>query len=135
MENNDAAMLTFLTLATVSQARGQLGPCDKFLVLAAAAASRGGRREVSAHCRAVVLMHNPAHLLKHFATFEESLADADFQLFYKRLIRFCSQEKAEHLVWQLQDAADLPRPPADLPAEKAAMWMLENWADHSDSNS
>ena len=51
MDDHDAAMLTFVKLAGVSQSREQLGPRDKFLVLAGVAASRANHPAVAHRCR------------------------------------------------------------------------------------
>ena len=118
MDDHERAMLTFAKLAGLSQSRQQLGPRDKFLVLAAVAACHGLHPQVATHCRELVLAHNPAHLLKRFETIERALAENEFQPFLKQLARFCSYEKAEHLLSQLGLSVELPptSTPADLEA-------------------
>src|SRR5262245_14380242 len=103
MPDHDAAMLAFVKLAGLSQSRRQLGPRDRFLVLAGVSAARGGWEAVAARCRELVLAHNPAHLLGRHASLADALRDADFQPFLKQLERFCSYEKAEHHLsqWEL----------------------------------
>ena len=108
MDDHERAMLTFAKLAGLSQSRQQLGPRDKFLVLAAVAACRGLHPQFAIHCRELVLAHNPAHLLKRFETLESALAEDEFQPFLKQLARFCSYEKAEHLLSQLGLSVELP---------------------------
>src|SRR5579863_4012504 len=98
MEDHDSAMLAFVKLAGLSQSREQLGPRDKFLVLAGAAAGRAGHGSVAARCRELLLSHNKSHLLKRYATFEEALKDDEFQPYLRQLSRFCPYEKAEHLL-------------------------------------
>jgi len=118
MDDHERAMLTFAKLAGLSQTRQQLGPRDKFLVLAAVAACHGRHPQIATHCRELVLAHNPAHLLKRFESIDSALAEDEFQAFLKQLARFCSFEKAEHLLSQLGQSVDLPpkSKPADLEA-------------------
>jgi hypothetical protein len=119
MDDHERAMLTFAKLAGLSQDRGQLGPRDKFLVLAAVAATQGLHPRVAAHCRTQVLAHNPAHLLKRFETIERALSTEEFQGLLRQLAKFCSYEKAEHLLSQLGLAVEVP--PASTYAELDAL--------------
>jgi hypothetical protein len=124
MVDHDAAMLTFVKLAGVSQSRQQLGPRDKFLVLAAVAAGRAEHPAVAARCRELVLAHNPAHLVKRYTTIEDALESDEFQALLKQLTRFCSYEKAEHLLSQLDISTELPKISAKLSAEEYALLLL-----------
>lgn len=108
MPDHDAAMLAFVKLAGISQDRNQLGPRDKFLVLAAAAACRGGWPPVAERCRELVLAHNGAHLLRRFSTFVEALRSDDFETYLRQTERFCSYEKAEYLLARQELTPDLP---------------------------
>jgi hypothetical protein len=103
-----SAMLAFLKLSGVSQTRQQLGPRDKFLVLGGAAALKAGWPVVAERCRDLVLSHNPAHHLGHYATFAEALTNEEFNEFFRQLCKFCSYERAEHLLTQLRIAPGLP---------------------------
>ncbi|MBS0260924.1 MAG: hypothetical protein JSS02_03125 [Planctomycetes bacterium] len=125
MDDHARAMLTFASLAGLSQSRGQLGPRDKFLVLAGVAACRGDFTTVATRCRDLVLHHNPVHLLKRFASFESALADEEFQAFLKQLARFCSYEKGEHLLAQLGVAIDVPHAGAASDPAERALQLLE----------
>src|SRR5262245_17872690 len=124
MDDHDAAMLAFVKLAGVSQSREQLGPRDKFLVLAGAAASRGAHSAVARRCRELLLANNPAHLLKRYDTFEQALEDEEFQTYFRQVARFCSYEKAEHHLSQLDISPDLPNISARLSAEDYALLLL-----------
>ncbi len=124
MDDHDAAMLAFVKLAGVSQSREQLGPRDKFLVLAGAAASRGSHPAVARRCRELLLAHNAAHLLNRYATFEAALEDEEFQTYLRQLARFCSYEKAEHHLAQLDISPDLPNLSAQLSAAEYALLLL-----------
>jgi hypothetical protein len=129
MEDHDAAMLAFVKLAGVSQSRRQLGPRDKFLILGAVAASRANHPAVAARCRELVLSHNSAHLMKRHETIETALGDGEFQAFLKQLVRFCSYEKAEHLLSQLDISTELPRISSKLSAEEYALLLLGHARD------
>ena len=125
MDDHDAAMLTFVKLAGVSQSREQLGPRDKFLVLAGAAASRANYPAVAHRCRELVLANNPAHLFKRYETVEQALADGEFQAYLKQVSRFCSYEKAEHHLSQPRhDERELPKITAKLSPEDYALAAL-----------
>jgi hypothetical protein len=124
MDDHDAAMLTFVKLAGVSQSREQLGPRDKFLVLAGVAASRAHHPAVAHRCRELVLANNPAHLFKRYDSVEEALANAEFQQYFKQVSRFCSYEKAEHHLSQLDISSELPKITAKLSPEEYALLLL-----------
>ncbi len=98
MSNPDLAMIWYLELAKLSQARRQFAGSDRFLILAGAAACRAGFLEVAEICRARVLRNNPRHMLSRWATFPEALRNEDFAPFHHQLERFCSVEKAESLL-------------------------------------
>ena len=124
MADHDAAMLTFVKLAGVSQSRQQLGPRDKFLVLAAVAACHAGHAAVAARCRELVVANNPAHILHRFESVDAALVDDDFRTFLKQLTRFCSRERGEHLLSQLSIATDLPKLATRLSAADYALLLL-----------
>ena len=117
-------MLAFVKLAGVSQTRQQLGPRDKFLVLAGVAASRANCLAVSRRCRELILAHNPSHLVKRYETFEAALEDAEFEPYLKQLSRFCSYEKAEHHLSQLDISPDLPELSSKLSPGDYALLLL-----------
>ena len=98
MSNPDLAMIWYLELAKLSQARRQFAGSDRFLILAGAAACRSGLLEVAEICRERVLRHNPRHLLSRWPTFPDALRSEDFATFQHQLERFCSLEKAESLL-------------------------------------
>ena len=104
MDAFERELLAFARLARISHERRQLGPRDKFLVLTGAAATRAGYPEVASRYRELVLHHNPAHLLKRYASFPDALRNPEFQFFEKQLARFCTYERAEHLLQGLEIA-------------------------------
>ena len=124
MYDHEAAMLAFVKLAGVSQSRRQLGPRDKFLLLAGVAASRAGCLAVARRCRELVLAHNPSHLVRRYETLELALGDGEFQAFLKQLSRFCSYEKAEHHLSQLDISPDIPNLSTKLSAGEYALLLL-----------
>ncbi len=117
-------MVAFVKLAGIAQTKHQLPQRDKFLVLAGAAACRGGWRDVGERCRSLVLANNPGHLLKRHATFSDAAADPDFQVFLQRLARFCSYERAEHYLTQLQISPGLPTSSGSLSQGDYALLLL-----------
>lgn len=130
MEDQGQAMLAFVKLAGLSQSKGQLGPRDKFLVLAAAAAHAGGWPAVAERCRELVLANNPAHLLRRWPTYGHAAADREFQGFLRRLSRFCSLERAEHLLAQLEMTPAPPPLSSNLSAGDYALLLLGR-SDHA----
>jgi len=124
MQDHDAAMLAFVKLAGLSQDRHQLGPRDKFLVLAASAACRGGWPQVAERCRDLVLAHNAVHLLHKCPSFADALDSEEFQIYLKQVERFCSYEKAEHLLAQQELTPELPRIAAKLTPGDYALLLL-----------
>jgi hypothetical protein len=124
MTDHDAAMLAFVKLAGVSQSRQQLGPRDKFLVLAGVAAARANLPSVSRRCRELILAHNPAHVVGRYETIELALADGEFAAYIRQLSRFCSYEKAEHHLSQLEISTEVPKLSAQLGAGDYALLLL-----------
>ena len=109
MLDHSAAMLAFLKLAGVSQTRKQIGPRDKFLVLGGVSALKAGWPDVAERCRELIVAHNPAHQLVQYPTFADALRSEDFEQLLKPLGKFCSYERAEHLLTQLRIAPGQPR--------------------------
>ena len=128
MSDQDMAMLLFAKLAQLSQTKRQRVGRDKFLILAGAAACRTGYLEVAGRCRELVLANNPAHLLGKSPTFADALRNEAFQTFLKRLQRFCSSEKAEHLLAELDVELRVPEP---MTSAQYALRMLSgaDWYD------
>lgn len=122
--DHEAAMLAFAKLAGLSQSRQQLGPRDKFLVLAGAEAHEAGCDAVAERCRELVLEHNPAHMLKKHNSVAAALADEAFQTYLKQARRFCTHERAEHLLTQLEIAPGIPTANSGLTAEDYALLLL-----------
>ncbi|MFN0055082.1 MAG: hypothetical protein ACKV0T_23155 [Planctomycetales bacterium] len=124
MADHDAAMLAFAKLAGLSQDRQQLGPRDKFLILAGTAALRAGWPAVAERCRELILSHNPRHLIGQSASFADALRNDDFQVFLRQAEKFCSYEKGEHLLSQNDLTPDLPRTSARFSPGEYALLLL-----------
>lgn len=122
--DHEAAMLVFVKLAGLSQSKQQLGPRDKFLVLAAVEATEAGCDAVAERCRQLVLEHNPAHMLKKHDSVAMALADTEFQTYLKQARRFCSHERAEHLLTQLEIAPGIPTTNSGLTASEYSLLLL-----------
>ena len=131
MRDHELAMLAYVKLADLSQQKRQLLGRDKFLLLAAAAACSAGWPEVAQRCQRLVLENNPSHLIGKFATMADALRDPEFQPFRTRLERFCTYEKAEHLLHELQVAARLPTAGTETTAGESALATLSgpDWTE------
>jgi hypothetical protein len=124
MRDHDRAMLMYVHLARLSQQKGQLPGRNKFLVLAGAEACPAGWLDVAARCRELVLADNPSHVLSKTATFPDALRGDDLPPLLKQLERFCTIERAEHLLAELEIEVGPPRvdsnePPSQTPGEYA----------------
>ena len=118
MPDYERAMLAYVELAQLSHRKRQWLGRDKFLVLAAADACRAGWLEVARQCRDLILDNNAAHSVAQWPSMADALRDEAFQQFLGRLERFCSHEKAEHLLCELGietgvPESQLPRDPGE----------------------
>ena len=102
MHGHELAMLMFVRLAMLSHRKQQTIGRDKFLLLAAVSASRSGQPAVAERCRSLMLESNPKHMLHRFDSVGEALETDDFQSLCKQVERFCSPERAELLLSELQ---------------------------------
>ncbi len=98
---DEAATIAFARLAEISQQKRQFTQRDKFLLLTGISACRSGWIEIAARCRELVLAHNPAHLIRRFDSLPDALRSEDFEAFRRQLDRFCTFEKAEHLLSEM----------------------------------
>ncbi len=101
MHESSELLGLYLRLAWASWKRRRPLVRDKLLVLAASEACRLELPLIAAHCRQLVLEHNPGHLVGHFATVEQALGDEGFNLHLARLQRHYSREKSEHILASL----------------------------------
>jgi uncharacterized protein YqgV (UPF0045/DUF77 family) len=91
----------YLHLARASQQRVRPHVRDRLLVMAATMAARLELNRVAAHCRQIVLAHNPQHMIGNYATVLEALDDSDFLHLLKQLQRRFPQEEAERMLVSL----------------------------------
>ena len=91
----------FLHLARASQQRLRPHVRDRLLVIAASQATRLELTRVAAHCRHLVLAHNPQHMIGNYSTVAEALDDSDFLHLLKQLQRRFPLEEAERLLVSL----------------------------------
>jgi hypothetical protein len=98
MRDSSLVLLTFAVLADVSRRKGQIPGADRFLILTGLAALEAGEREIAERCRELVLADNPRHLLKTWPSLGAAAEDPRFVPFRRRLDRFCSFERGEHLL-------------------------------------
>ena len=73
----------------------------RLLVLAAVAAAYGSLDRIAAHCRQLVLEHNPRHMIGRWETVEIALAEEDFLHFLRHLERRYPLEQAEQMLTTL----------------------------------
>lgn len=101
MTDQEQRMLAYASLAGESRRRGQQNGFLRFVILSGVAACRAGWSSVASRCRELVLDANPRHLLSHFDSLEDALRSDEFQPFLLHLDRFCTFERAEHLLAQM----------------------------------
>src|SRR5690606_15248068 len=101
MTNSDLALIQYLELAKISQAKKQPAGCGRFLILAGVAACRSGWLDVAESCRTRVLEQNPHHLLNRWPTLPDAIRSSDFSAFLRQLERFCPIERAESILAEL----------------------------------
>lgn len=125
--NDEAAMTAFARLAEVSQQKQQFNQRDKFLLLTGIAACRAGFIDIAARCREIVLAHNRQHLIRRYASLPDALRSEDFASFHIQLDRFCTFEKAEHLLSEF-DSGSMPGADAHHSAEQLRQSLnSSNW--------
>jgi hypothetical protein len=101
MPDHERAMLAYAKLAEISHAKQQDQGRDKLLVLAGAEACLAGWPDVAARCREIIVAGHPSHILSRYATYADALRNEEFDSFLKSRRRFCSYERAEHLLREL----------------------------------
>jgi hypothetical protein len=102
VSNSDLALIQYLQLAKISQAKRQQAGSDRFLILAGVAACRSGWLDVAEACRDRVLEHNPHHLLNRWPTLPDAVRSPDFSTFLRQLERLCPVERAETILAELK---------------------------------
>lgn len=98
MHDHDLAIATFARLARISADKSQPAGCDRFLALAAKEACYAGVLDIAERCRELVGLHNAHHVLMKSSSCTDAVRHADNVAFFQSLDRFCSFERAEHLL-------------------------------------
>ncbi|MHB0955968.1 MAG: hypothetical protein ACYC6N_05505 [Pirellulaceae bacterium] len=109
MSNPGYTLSIYLHLAAASHRRRRPHVRDRFLLLAGVVATEMDLDPLAAHCRKLVLHHNPRHLVGRWQSLREALSDADFLCFLKQLRRRYPHEKAEQLLQSLDIDAESER--------------------------
>lgn len=106
MQNHELAMLAFARLARISHEKQQSAGRDRFLLLTGERACHAGWPDVAERSRELVLLSNPRHLLSKSATFADCLRSEEGAKFFPTLQKFCTFERAEHLLRGLGEWRD-----------------------------
>ena len=106
MQNHDLAMFVFAKLARISHEKRQSAGRDRFLLLTGERACLGGWPVVAEKCRELVLLSNPRHLLSRTPAIADCLRSEEGARFFPTLHRFCTFERAEHLLSGLEGPSD-----------------------------
>lgn len=114
MRDHEAAMCAYAQLACLSHEKRQGLSRDRFLVLTALEACRAGWPDVAEWCRQRIAAFEPHHRLAAFATVADALRDPELATMAAKWERFCTFERAEHLLRGLRlpvagDAPELSR--------------------------
>lgn len=113
MRNHELAMTAYAQLAVLSHQKRQGLACDRFLLLCGVEACYAGWLEVAERCRSLHTAREPGHRLQQFASIPEALRDEEFQRIVQHWERWCSFERAEHLLQALDQCPagdDLEQP-------------------------
>lgn len=109
MRDHEAAMCAYAQLAVCSHAKQQGPARDRFLLLCGAAACRAGWLEVAEFCRVEHNAHQPGHRLARFSSFPEAMREPEFVQILDHWERWCSFERAEHLLYEMGKSNAEPR--------------------------
>ncbi len=113
MRDHDAAMTAYAQLAVLSHGKQQPLARDRFLLLCGLEACRAGWLDVAERCFQLHNAHHSTHQLTHFSSFPEALRDPEFVRVITRWERWCSYERAEHLLQALGKSARGDQPEID----------------------
>lgn len=102
MRNPIELLGLYLRLAAASERRLRPQVTDRLLILIGAMAAELNLPVVAAGCRDRILKHNPQHLIKNYATFEDASSNVDFETFIKQLWRRYSAETVERHIQELE---------------------------------
>jgi hypothetical protein len=116
MSAGTQAALTYLKLSEWYNRKGQAQQRDRFLVLAADSAQAAGKPEDAEKLRLRLLKHNPHHLLRPYASFEQAMSSADVQSYVNDLRNsYPPRKAAEMLATASQGSSQPAAQPKPLP--------------------
>ena len=119
MINHELAMAAFAKLARISYEKNQPVGCDRFLSLTAKSACCAGVLTVAERCRDLVAINNAHHVLAKANSCVEAVRDKINAAFFQSLDRFCSFERAEFLLQNLDESAEVTNAQAAAESELA----------------
>ncbi len=99
--NPERAMLLYAELASIASRKQQPIGRDRFLILTGLAATHAGWPDVAARCQELIAARAPRHLITHYPSFAHALRDDEFAPFVRQTERFCTPERAEHLLTEM----------------------------------
>ena len=119
MASADRSIRVYQELATHYNARGEAQVRDRFLVLAADAATAAGRGEEAERLRNRLLELNPHHMLRPYSSWSQALQSQDVKSYVEGLRRTYPPSSAENLLESVRGMAEeAPRP---LPSAACSM--------------
>ncbi len=101
MQDAGYLLSIYLHLALASQRRRRPHVRDRLLLIAGAIASEMGLEPIASYCRHLVLLHNPNHMIRRWATLGAALNEEDFRCILKQLRRRYPNERAERMLQSL----------------------------------
>jgi hypothetical protein len=108
MATSEQIVRTYEELAGHFDRQGEAPMRDRYLVLAADSALRGGMSDAAERLRGRLLQLNPHHLLRPFATLPEAMQSPDVQSYVSGLRRSYPPERAAQLLGSLGPMATEP---------------------------
>ncbi|OYW13194.1 MAG: hypothetical protein B7Z55_17245 [Planctomycetales bacterium 12-60-4] len=120
MRDHETAMCAYAQLAVLSHEKRQTPARDRFLLLCGVEACRAGWLDVAVRCREIHNRSQPAHQLAKHASLPDALRDPDFGRVVEHWERWCSYERAEHLLLGLNQSAA-----GECPESPRGAWVLE----------
>src|SRR5437763_7161361 len=116
MASADRSIRVYQELATHYDARGEAQVRDRFLVLAADAATAAGRAEEAERLRNRLLEVNPHHMLKPYSSWNQALQSQDVRSYVEGLRRTYPPASAENLLETVRGSGDEDKTPQPLPS-------------------
>lgn len=116
MASADRSSRVYQELAAHYGARGEAQVRDRFLVLAADAATAAGKPEEAERVRQRLLELNPHHMLRPYTSWSQALQSQDVRSYVDGLRRTYPPSSAENLLESVRGAAEDDTAPRPLPS-------------------